>query len=179
MSRSGTIQLGELCERLGVGARDARYVLEQGYIPKGVADSPDSGNYRQFGPGQAVWLGMVLKMKQFGMPTPLAAKIADFAQQALRGVTRNLAWDWGFVPMSGRLDTQHQYVLEIADLEHIRLGTDANPSAGGRLEYFDWHPIDKPGVPVEDLRPGVVVRLDLSVIAQSLAGAFGTPIRGG
>ena len=47
-------------------------MLEQGHVPSGVQEAPDSGNYRQFGPGQAFWLGMVLKLKQAELKTPLA-----------------------------------------------------------------------------------------------------------
>lgn len=172
MKTSGTVQLGEICERLGVRERDARYVLEQGYIPKGVAKSPESGNYRQFGPGQAFWLAMVLKLKQCGIQTPLAAKIATYAEGALRTVTQNLGWEWTFLPAKGWFDTEHQYFVEIAELKYIRFGTDASPSRGGRIEYLSWHRIDKPGVPVNELRPCVVIRLDLSEIARLLSGAY-------
>ena len=171
------MQLGVICERLDVREREARYILERGFVPKGVVASPDSGNYRQFGPGQAFWLGMVLKLKQFGIATPLSVKIAEYALLSLRTVTKNLNWEWTFDPSKGWFDTEHQYFVELAGLvegiEYIRFGTDASPSCGGRIEYFDWHRIEKPGTPVRDLQPCVLIRLDLSSIARLLAGAFG------
>ena len=168
-----TIQLGEICQRLGVRERDARYVLEQGHVPSGVDPSPDSGNYRQFGPQQAFWLAMVLKLKGAGLKTPLAARVARYAERSLQTVTQNLGWDWRLSPTLGRFDTQHQYFVEVADLEYLRFVTDAHPGRGGRLYCFDWHQVDRPGVPIQGLHPCVVLRLDLAQIARLLAGAFG------
>ena len=177
MPRKQTIQLGEICQRLDVGERAARYVLERGHVPRGVESAPESGHYRQFDAGQAFWLGMVLKLKQFGIVAPLSATIADYAQRSLRGVTQNLSWEWTFNPARGQFDTQHQYYVDVAGtgvsgLEFIRFATDANPSGGGRLKPSDWHRIDKPGHPAGDVHPCVVLRLDLSLIARLLAGAF-------
>jgi hypothetical protein len=115
---------------------------------------------------------MVLKLKQQGIPAPLAAKIATYAERSLRTVTQNLGWDWQFLPSNGKFDTEHEYRVEVADLRYIRFGSDANPSHDGTLEYFDWHEITKPGVPIKDLRPCVVIGLDLSQVARLLAGAF-------
>jgi hypothetical protein len=173
MATQRTIQLGEICRRLQIKERDARYVLEQGNVPSGVDVSPDSGTYRQFGPGQAFWMALVLKLKQAGITIPHAAKIADYAEGGLRTATQNLGQDWQFRPWMGQFDTDHQYCVEVGDLEYVRFGMDANPSGGGRFRYFDWHRIVKPGVPVKGLRPCVILRLDLTVIAQLLAGAFG------
>lgn len=120
---------------------------------------------------------MTLKLKQHGIPSPLAAKISTYAEMSLRTVTQRLGWGWQFLPMRGDFDTDHQYHVEIADLQYIRFGSDARPGRAGRFEYFDWHRIDKPGVPVKDLRPCVVIRLDLSLVAGLLAGAFERPDR--
>jgi hypothetical protein len=172
-----TIQLGEICRRLEVRERAARYVLERGHVPRGVDAAPESGRYRQFDAGQAFWLGMVLKLKQFGIVAPLAAKIADYAQQSLQGVTQNLNWDWAFNPALGQFDTKHQYCVDVAGtgvsgLEFIRFATEANPSGDGQLTSFEWHHIDQPGHPVGEVEPCVMLRLDLSQIARLLAGAF-------
>ncbi len=172
MTQQQTIQLGEICERLRVKERDARYVLEQGHVPHGVDESPASGTYRRFGPGQAFWLGMVLKLKQGGITTPLAAQIANYAQESLHTVTQRLGWEWRFLPLKGWFDSEHEYVVEVADLQYIRFGTDASPGSRGRMTYFSWHRIAEPGVPAEDLRPCVVLRLDLALIAGLLASAF-------
>lgn len=165
------LQLGELCERLEVRPRDARYVLEQGFVPAGVEPAPESGNYRQFEPSQAFWLGMVLKLKAAGIKTPLAAKIADYAQLSLRGVTQNLGWDWRFHPMMGRFDTDHQYYVDVADLRWIRFVTDANPSGGGRLQELDWvNLFDRELRDDQGFVPCAILRLDLTQIARLIGG---------
>jgi hypothetical protein len=139
--------------------------------------SPESGNYRQFDARQAFWLGMVLKLKQFGIVAPLAAKIAGYAEQSCRTASQHLSWDFGFDPTQGKFDTNHWYVVELggvedAGLEYIRFGTGAGPSPGDRIVYFAWHRRDTPGRPIQGLRPCVILRLDLSLIAQLLAPAF-------
>ena len=171
MQSEPPLQLGELCERLEVRPRDARYVLEQGFVPTGVEPAPESGNYRQFQPRHAFWLGMVLKLKAGGIKTPLAAKIADYAQLALRGVTQNLVWDWQFHPMAGQFDTDHQYYVDVADLQWIRFVTDASPSGGGRLEEFDWVDLLTRRLrDDQDLVPCVILRLNLTQIAKLIGG---------
>jgi|GEM_PF-2422232 len=170
---AAAIQLGTICKRLGVSQRDARYVLERKFVPEGIEESPQSGNHRQFGPGQAFWLAMVLKLKQNGIPVPLAAAIATYGEQVLRGVTQNLGWDWRFFPRGGRFDTEQQYYLDIGDRKYVRLVTDANPSKGGKLEYFPWQNVNDTKKTRPDLTPYVLIRLDLTLIARQLAGAFG------
>lgn len=167
-----TLQLGELCACLKVRDRDVRYVLEQGYVPEGVETAPTSGNHRQFGPGAAFWLALVLKLKGIGIKTPLAAQIANYANGALRTVTQNLGWDWQFLPSLGRFDTDHQYSVEVGDLEAIRFMTNASPTPGAQFETFDWHDVKHPGQPAPDLHPCVIIRLDLTQIAKELGTAF-------
>src|SRR4051794_24972461 len=91
------IQLRDLCRRLGVAYRDARYVCERDWLPQGVAREPGRGNHRELTAAQAMWLGVVLKLKAAGVKTPLAAQVAGFAER-VRGLTRNLGWDWRFSP---------------------------------------------------------------------------------
>lgn len=175
MANPNTIQLGEICERLQIRERDARYVLERGYVPEGVPASPVSGNHRQFGPGQAFWLGMVLKLKQAGIKTPIAAEIADLATRALRSTTQNLSWDPNFLPEEGRFETERQYYLELGDGEYVQFVTDASPSGGGRFESFGWSRLTRRGklaAAPHGYRPCVVVRLDLSLIARQLSPPF-------
>ena len=162
-----TIQLGELCRRLNVTDRRVRYILEQGFVPRGVPEAPSTGNHRQFEPGHAFWLAMVVKLKQSGVKTPLAAEIADRATEGLRTVTQNLSWEWSFDPRAGRFDTVHQYFVEVGDLKLIRFVTDANPSEEG-LHFFPWFPITGRRKPIEAPQLFVVLRLDLTQIAKAL-----------
>jgi hypothetical protein len=166
-----TIKLRDICQALGIPDRHARYVLERGFIPRGVSPSPGSGEHREFTPHQAFWFGMALKLKEFGLRTPLAAKIADYADGAARTVAQNLGWDYQFLPRAGRFETEYQYCVEVADAKFIRMVTNACPSQERPYE-FDWHAIAKPGVPVKGIRPCVVLRLDVSLIAAQLGTAF-------
>jgi hypothetical protein len=167
MALKEAIQLGEFCRRLNDTDRQVRYILEQGFVPRGVPEAPSTGNHRQFEPGHAFWLAMVVKLKQSGVKTPLAARIADRAMDELRRVTQNLSWEWSFDPRAGRFDTVHQYFVEVGDLKLIRFVTDANPSKDG-LYFFPWFPITGRRKPVEEPQPFVVLRLDLTRIAKTL-----------
>jgi hypothetical protein len=175
METTDTIQLHDICQCLRVRDRDARYVLERGFVPKGVDVKPASGNHRQFSAGQAFWLGLVLKLKASGINTPLAARLADYAARSVQTVTQNLDWEYPFLPTQGRLRTQHQYFIEIADLAYVRFVTDANPSKGGQLEYSDWHALGQPGKPVMKVEACVIVRLDIARISHLLLQAFQKP----
>lgn len=161
------IGLGEFCNLFDVAAREVRYVLERGFVPAGTDESPSTGNHRRFGPGQAFWLAMVVKLKQSGVKVPVAAWIADYAIESLRTITRSLNWDWGFRPEKGEFDTDRQYLVEFADLKFVRIVTDANPSIEG-LYPFDWHRIEGPRRPVEGVSPVVVIQIDLTAIARIL-----------
>src|SRR3954452_17783240 len=127
MHPAAPIQLGELCRRLDVPYRHARYVLEEGILPEGVESEPERGHHRQLTPAQAFWLGIVLKLKQSAVKTPLAARIADFARLAVRSVSQNLAWDPRFSPFDGGLATEGRWYVDVGDLAYIRLATDTNP----------------------------------------------------
>src|SRR4051794_14022351 len=94
--------LGELCRRIDANYRDARYLLEQGLLPEGVDPEPGHGHHRRLTPAQAYWLAIVLKLKGSGVRAPLAARIADYAREAVRTVGRGLNWDPGFAPFDGR-----------------------------------------------------------------------------
>jgi hypothetical protein len=172
MSTHATIQLQDICEALDVRDRDARYVLERGFVPKGVYIKPSSGTHRKFSGGQAFWLGMVLRLKATGIKTPLAAQIADYAARSVQTVTQNLGWEYPFLPSHGRLKTEHSYLVEIADLKFIRFGSNASPSCGGKIEWFDWQCVSKPGFKVENVRPHVTICLDVAEICRSLNRVF-------
>src|SRR4051794_20078644 len=115
-----TIRLHELCECLQVPVRHVRYVLEKGFLPQGVEEAPNSGNHRQFDAAQAFWLAILLKLKENGIATPLAAEITGYAYSSVRTVTQNLGWEPQFMPHLGRLQTKHDYYIEIADHKYIR-----------------------------------------------------------
>jgi hypothetical protein len=169
MGTEPTFKLNDLCRRLEVRERDARYVLEQGHVPEGIDPNPMRGNHRRFNARQAVWLAMLLKLKEAGMKTPVAAAVADYAQEAMRTVTQNLSWDWVFQPWAGRFATEYQYLVEVGDAKYIRLVTDANPSRDG-LYCFSWHKIGERHVHRGKVTPCITVRLDLSRIAAMLQG---------
>ena len=159
------MQVGELCTRLKVPYRHARYVLEQGILPAGVEEKPGRGDHRQLAPAQAFWLGIVLMLKQSGVQTPMAGKIADFARDAVRSVTQNLNWEFTFEPFLGRFETEQQWFVDIGDLRYVRLATTANPSHDGLYEFLPWSDMVKRR-PVKGIRPVVILRLDLSSLAQ-------------
>src|SRR4051794_28808773 len=142
MLPSAPIQLGELCRRLDVPYRHARYVLEEGLLPEGVEPDPERGHHRQLTPAQAFWLGIVLKLKQSAVKTPLAARIADFAKEAVRAVTQNLNWERPFSPFDGELETESRWFVDVGDLKYIRLVTDTNPGVEG-LHEFPWRYLDR------------------------------------
>lgn len=169
---SMTIRLGEICKRLRIPERDGRYVLEQGFVPKGIGKTPRSGNHRQFDSAQAFWLALVLKLKESGIPVPLAATMVDHGLQVLKVVTQNLNWDSRFLPSAGRFDTDRQYFLEIGDKKYVRLMTDANPSGGGQLEALPWRDANDARKVVGNQNPYLVMRLDLTRVAHDLASAF-------
>jgi hypothetical protein len=167
MRQLPTIQLSDFCSLFGFDNRQVRYVLEEGFVPKGVEHSPSTGNRREFGPGHAFWLAVVLKLKQTGLKTALAADVADFANRALRAVTQNLVWDLPFLPEEGWFDTDHQYFLDVGDLQYMRLVTDSCPSQEGLYE-FDWLSVRGGPTKITTIKPFVIVRVDLTRISKIL-----------
>jgi hypothetical protein len=168
MEPSATMLLGELCRRLDIPYRDARYVLEQGLLPAGVDPEPDRGNHRRLTHAQAFWLGIVLKLKQSGIKTPLAAKIADFAGRAVKGVSMNAAWDSGFSPFDGRLETKFRWFIDVGDLAYARVVTDSKPAHLGLYE-FPWSYVDR-GATADGFEPTITIRVDIGRIARLLRG---------
>jgi hypothetical protein len=163
-----TIQLSEFCALFGFANREARYVLERGHVPNGVEQSPNTGHHRQFGPGHSFWLAIVLKLKQAGVKTPVAADVADYTNRALHAVTQNLVWDMPFLPAEGYFDTKNQYFVDVGDSQFMRLVTDSCPSQEGLYE-FDWLTIKGKPTKIMTIKPFVIVRVDLSRIAKVLA----------
>ena len=162
------MKLGDFCDRLGVPYRDARYVLERGVLPDGVSADPGRGEHRDLDPAQAFWLGIVLKLKASGVKVPIAARVADFARDGVRGVAGNLNWEYGFNPFLGRLDTANRWYVDIGDLTSVRIATTANPSYDGLYE-FPWSVIGSRRADPH-AAPVVVIRLDLARLAALLRG---------
>jgi hypothetical protein len=160
------MQVGELCKRLKVPYRHARYVLEQAILPEGVEEKPGRGDHRQLSRAQAFWLGIVLMLKRSGVRAPLAGKIADFARDAVRGVTQNLNWDWTFAPFLGKFESRFRWFVDIGDLEYVRLATTAHPGHEGVYE-FSWSFISQLKT-AEGVAPIVTLRIDLGRLANLL-----------
>jgi hypothetical protein len=159
------LRLQELCQRLNVSYRDARYICERNWLPAGVAREPGRGNHRHLSPRQAIWLGIVLKLKACGVRTEKAAGIAAFAER-VKGLTRNACWDWPFSPFDGAFDTSHQWLLEVGEMRFFRFVTDANPSHVG-LHYTPWVDMDSRQL-AADVSPIVRLQVDLSALARML-----------
>jgi hypothetical protein len=160
------MKVGELCRRLSIPYRHVRYVLEEGVLPKGVEESPERGNHRDLRPEQAFWLGMVLRLKQSGVKTPLAAQMADFARSAMQGIAQ-LNWEYTFSPFNGRLETCNQWWVEVGDLRYIRLATTACPTREGSIHNFGWFPL-KGKRKRANVTPVVTIRVDLAELARLL-----------
>jgi hypothetical protein len=171
MSQPVTIQLKDFCGLFGFKDRQVRFVLERGFVPKGVAHSPSTGNRREFGPAHAFWLAIAVLLKSNGLKTSAAAEIANNASEGLRTVTQNLNWDWTFLPLEGWFETDHDYYVEIGDLKYVRLVTNACPSHDG-LYAFPWQPV-RGRTQIQDLKPFVILRLDLTEIARVLSKVNG------
>jgi hypothetical protein len=164
-----TIQLAELCTRLRVPYRHARYVLEEGILPRGVDPAPDRGNHRQLTPSQAFWLGIVLKLKESGVRTSLAQEIANFAKKALRDLTQGFSWEPGFCPFDGRLNTEYVWYIDVGDLTVIRVVTNAE-SDGEELKELPWRRLGRDLEVASGAAPVVVLRLDIGQLAGLLRG---------
>lgn len=162
------MRVGELCQRLDVPYRHARYILEERILPPGVDINPGRGEHRQLDAAQAFWLGIVLKLKESGVKAALAGDIATFARNGIRGIAQRLSWDHDFEPFLGWFKTSAQWFVDIGDLRFVRIATSANPSRGGKLEEFPWSRIG--AKETVEVAPVVIIRLDLTRLAQMLSG---------
>ena len=160
-----------VCEALEVRNRDARYVLERGHVPPGISPSPGSGEHRDFSSRQAFWLGMVLKLKEAGLKTPLATQIADYVYHSKWIQDQWPVWHLQYFLTDLCYDADKQCFVEVADSKYIRLATNDRLNTYG-LPCFAWQQIEKRGVPIENVRPFVLLRLDLLQIASRLGAAF-------
>ena len=171
MAELPTIQLKEFCKLFRFEDRQVRFVLEQGFVPRGVAQSPATGNRREFGPDHAFWLAIVLHLKQNGVKTPAAAEIAELAGEGVRYIAQTLGGDRTYWPAGGWLATDHQYYLDVGDRRFIRIETDACPS--DILNQFGWRDMKRGRLAPADLQPLVVLRLDLTAISKVLSKVEG------
>jgi hypothetical protein len=158
-----TIQVKEICRLFDFDERQVRFILEQGFVPKGVERAPSTGNRREFGPGQAFCLVITVLLKGAGLKTPTAAEIAKAASEGLQQITQNFNWDRTFSPVSGWFETEYEYTLEVADGRCFRLQTTASPSKA--LEQFGWATLHPPRKKCPAPAALVTIRLDLKKIA--------------
>jgi hypothetical protein len=161
-----TIQLREFCRLFNWPDRPVRFILEQGYVPKGVEESPSTGNRREFGPRQAFWLAIATHLRLSGMRTKSAAEVAELTVDGVRSLAHNLGWDPSFEPAAGFFQTDFKHFLDVGDLRYIRIATDSHPSKRVLFE-FPWRLIKKSGE-VRDVNPFVIIRLDVSKVASAL-----------
>jgi hypothetical protein len=163
--QEGCFRLQDVCGRLGVSYRDARYICEKSWLPEGVEREPGRGNHRWLTPAQAVWLGIVLKLKAAGLKTSKAAQIAAFATR-VQEYSCNGGWEPGFAPLSGVFETQRRWYVEVGDMRHVRFVSDAYPSKEGLFET-PWVDMTKRRT-VAASDPIVCIRIDISALARLL-----------
>jgi hypothetical protein len=134
MSAPRTIQLKEFCKLFEFDDRQVRFILERGFVPKGVEEKPSTGNRREFGPRHAFFLAIALHLRSAGMRTSAAAAIAETAVEGLPYFAKGLKWT--FLPAHGWFDTDDEYSLEIIDGRVIGLQTSAY--SGEPCERVGW-----------------------------------------
>ncbi|HEY2787272.1 MAG TPA: MerR family transcriptional regulator [Fimbriiglobus sp.] len=162
------MQVGRLADRLDVPYRDIRYLLEQGILPKGIAEKPGRGEHRDFTPAQAFWIGLVLKLKQCGIRAPAAKEIANFAKRSVFKAAKESEWDSGFNPFAGELVTDKKWYLDIGDMLFTRFATNANPDVEGIFENFWCIVTDGRKEKAPGASPVVIIRIDLTQLASLL-----------
>jgi hypothetical protein len=160
------MQIGELAQRLGVPYRSVKYVLERGAADRWVKRTPGTGHHRDMSGGESFALGLLLLLKQNGLRLPFARHVVGLIEEGVRGVAQALGWESLFQPFRGELKTEHEWVVEIGDSKTVRLGTNANPSRAGRMEYFDWVTVGKRRRVLKDFQPCVTICIDLSRLAE-------------
>jgi hypothetical protein len=164
---NSTLGLGDLCGRMGIPYRHARYVLERGVVPPGADLNPGKGEHRDFTGGQAFWLAVVLLAKSNGVRVPAAKQIAEFAEHVVQGAANSLNWDHGFAPFRGKFETKAKWFIEIGDMKYIRIVTTAYPSKPDETYELPWHLVGK-RAEAGPVKPIVFLKIDLSELARRL-----------
>jgi hypothetical protein len=110
---------------------------------------------------QAVWLGVVLRLKTAGVKVPTAARIAACAE-GVRGPGRGEQVS----PFEGAFRTGRRWYLDVGDTRFIRLVTEARSLGQGIREtpWVDMHSRR----PIEGASPVVYIRVDVSALARLL-----------
>ncbi len=54
----------EFCRLFEFDERQVRFVLEQGFVPKGIEKTPSTGDRREFGPRQAFCLAITVLLSR-------------------------------------------------------------------------------------------------------------------
>lgn len=161
---SSRMRLQELCRLLDVPYRDARYVCEKGWLPHGVSREPGRGNHRYLTPRQAIWLGVVLKLKYSGLKTHLAVRIAKFAE--LFKTERSFARGWWISSLDGVYGTRRRCMIEVGDRRFVRFLKATNPRASGD-SWTRWRDMEN-GQITAKVMPLVCTNVNVSALARRL-----------
>ena len=161
------MKVGELCERLDVSYRDARYVLEEGILPKGVDENPGKGDHRDLTNDQAFWLAIVLLLKQNGVKPLIAGKIASYASSLMQYTGPDkLGYDV-FEPADGLFNTGLEWYLDIGDLRSYRMETISTLGKNKFPEIEPWRDFETHEL-AQNNRPLVIIRIDIGGIKHRL-----------
>ncbi len=160
-------KLQEICRCIGADYDNARYLLAKGLLPKGVEAQPGKGNHRVFDSSQSFQLAIILKLRAAGVTVEFAKEVAQWVK-FVQGKSVNESWEWTFAPFAGKLQTNEAWYLEVGDARFIRVVTSANPSKAG-LDFPAWTDMRK-RKEVQDAHPAIILRVDVSRIAQLLMG---------
>ncbi len=158
---------GELCDRLQVSKMLANRVIKSKSLPEGLKRHQKKGNHYVFNFRQAFWFGIVLKLRQSGVPTGDAEAIANAAKGLFAGLKRGRGWSDPFDPFRGGQHPSAEWTLEVGDLQAVRLATSAASGSQGAPKDLMWHSLDGHDVS-EKFKPVVVLRLDLAYLAKLL-----------
>lgn len=160
-----SIKLSDFCQCLGIRYRDARYAMAHGMVPKGVDVSPGRGNHREFDYVQAFWLAVVLVLMKAHVKPRFAAKMADWCLRADASVAGYRSRKGFSLFTLGDL-AERQWYLEVGDGKFARIVTAGRQ----REDCSTWTAIR--GTARCTMRPSVVVRVNLSALAQCLTSSL-------
>jgi len=171
------MRFGELRARLGVPARWLQYALDTN-PPPGVADHPGQGFHRDFDLGQCYWLALLLTLKGNSLSLAKAAACTRFARKGFE-VLKDFTQRDEFRPFEGKFIAEYQWFLEVADGQHARIVSDAEPDeaelddqslihVGPILHNYPWIPLAQNcrlAGKIKDIQPLVLLRVDLVALA--------------